>query len=103
SDLPISFHFTSERSDHLGVTAHTALTDIEVPAFQFQWRVRFYTGNGGDVGFHQNSGDNLDDSPDQNGDGGQNGQLDRLSFQPVVKGFPSNTIFGNPCQCGCFS
>src|SRR5690606_8103313 len=94
----IAFHLAPEGPDHLGVASHTALTDVKVPSLQFQGGIGFYTADRRDVGLDHDRGHDLHDPPDQNGNGGQYGQLYGLAFQPAVEGLPGRPSFGYPLQ-----
>ena len=55
----VAFNLTPERSDPLRMTTNASFTDIQVPSFKFERSIGFYAGDGRDVGFDQNGGDDL--------------------------------------------
>ena len=83
------------------MAAYTALAYIQVTTLEFQGRIGFDTGDGWDVRFHEQGRDDLHNTPDQDGHGGQQGQLNGLALQPGVvflTGSPSGT---DPRQGRC--
>src|SRR5690606_31023008 len=73
--FPIAFYLTAEGAYPLGMAGHTSFPYIQVPAFEFKGGIWFYARNGGNVRFYCNSRDDLYNSPDGNGNSGQDGQL----------------------------
>src|SRR5690606_19202088 len=95
------FHLAPKGPYHLGVAAHTTLTDVQVASLQFQGGIGLDTADRRDIGFDHDGGHDLDNSPNHYGNGGQNRQLYGFALQPAVEGLPCQTPFGHPDQGRC--
>src|SRR5687768_3833849 len=77
----IAFFFRTERADHLRVTVDTSFADINITAVKLQGRVGFYTRQRWHIRLNEECWYHFDESPDQDGHKGEDGEYDGFVLQ----------------------